>query len=158
MPPALFSRIGCSLGNVEGKQDVVSRCQASLRSPIRVRDLKHMREDANVVDNFKGHNFTTLHYYLMEPTINSSIHLAVYFPMSIQNFEFVLVVDNHFDPVSRSVKDIDGNKVLVLDEDLFDTLFKCLDIDYFANLNIESAEVYYEKNSDKHKRNINDNW
>lgn len=57
----------------------------------------------------------------------------------------MLVVANLFDVVSRNVKDVDGNKVLILDEDLFDTFFKCLDIDSFANINIESTEVYYEK-------------
>lgn len=50
------------------------------------------------------------------------------------------------------------NKVLVLDEDLFDTFFKCINIDSFSNITIDSAKVYYEKNFDKRKRNINDNW
>lgn len=49
----------------------------------------------------------------MEPTINSSIYMVVVFPMSAQNLELVLAVANHFDLVSRNVKDVDGKKVTV---------------------------------------------
>lgn len=43
--------------------------------------------------------------YKMETTINSGIHLVAAFPMSTQNYEFVLALANRYDPVSRQMQE-----------------------------------------------------
>lgn len=97
--------------------------------------------------------------YKMEPIINSGIHLVVAFPMSTQNLEFVLSLAKRYDSTTRLVKDVEGKENLInLDEDFFDTIFKCLPIDQYVNIDIKSVVTYYDNNSDKCRRNINDNW
>lgn len=64
-------------------------------------------------------------YCELEAITNNSIHLFSYFPMFTQDPEFVMATTNHFDPSSKIVKDTNGKKLISLDEDLFDTIFKC---------------------------------
>lgn len=78
--------------------------------------------------------------YEMEPTINSGIHLVAAFPTSTQNLEFVLALANRYDPMTRSGKDEEGKKILIrLDDDFFDTIFKCPHIDQYANIDMQLA-------------------
>lgn len=96
--------------------------------------------------------------YKMEPTINSSIHLVSTFPMFAQDPKFVMATANHFDLVGKSVKDTSGKKIIKLDEDFFDTIFKCPNIEKYSNITIQSTQAYYDMNSAKCRKNINDNW
>lgn len=56
----------------------------------------------------------------MEAIINSGIKLVASFPMSARDPKFVMVVANHFDPYSISVKDESGKKLIRLAEKFFD--------------------------------------
>lgn len=94
----------------------------------------------------------------MESTINSGIHLVSTFPMSSQNPEFVMVVASHFDPISRSVKETSGKKIIKFDEDFFDTIFKCPNIDKYFDITMQLAQTYYDRNLEKCRKNMNDNW
>lgn len=77
--------------------------------------------------------------YLMEPIINSEIHLVVAFP----NPKFVLALANWYDSSTRSVKDTDGKKTLIkIDEDFFYTIFKFSPIDQYVDIDMQSAVAY----------------
>lgn len=97
-------------------------------------------------------------YHDMEVVINSGIHLVANFPMSPQDLEFVVIVANHFDPVNTSVKDEVGKKLIGLDEELFELVFKCPSIERYSDITIQSTSAYFDKNSEKCSKNINDNW
>lgn len=94
----------------------------------------------------------------MEAIINSDIHLVAYFAMSSQDPEFVMVVANHFDPNSRSVKDESGKKLIRLDEEFFDLVFKCPSIEKYIDITMQSVIAYFDRNLDKCRCNMNDNW
>lgn len=78
--------------------------------------------------------------------------------MFVQNLEFVLVVANHFYPERKTVKGADGKMIIRLDEDFFDTIFKFLNINRYANIDMQTTHAYYEKHSDKCLINMIDNW
>lgn len=73
-------------------------------------------------------------YYKMKPTINSGIHLVSTFPMLAQYLECVMAAKNHFDHISRCVKDTSGKKLIRLDEDFFDTILKCPSIEKYSDI------------------------
>lgn len=89
--------------------------------------------------------------YKMEPTINNDIHLVSTLPMSNQDPKVVLVTTNHFDPIRRSVKDTNRKKLIRLDKDFFDTIFKCPNIEKYYDITMQSSLAYYDKNSNKCK-------
>lgn len=70
----------------------------------------------------------------MEAVINSGIHLVATFPMSAQDLEFVIAVAKHFDSESKSVKDESGKKLIRLDEEFFDSVFKCPSIKRYSDI------------------------
>lgn len=79
--------------------------------------------------------------------------------MLAQNMKFVLTLGKRHDPTTRSIKDVDGKKMLIkLDVDFFDRIFKFLPIDQYANIDIQSAVTYFDNNLDKCRKNINENW
>lgn len=94
----------------------------------------------------------------MEAVINSGIHLVATFLMSAQDPEFVMTMAKHFDPESRSMKDESRKKLIKLDEEFFDSMFKCPSIERYSDITVQSAITYFDKNSNKCRRNINDNW
>lgn len=96
--------------------------------------------------------------YRMEPTINNGIHLVAAFPMSTQNPEFVLALANKYDSTTKFVKYADRKMLIKLDEDLFDTIFKCSLIDQYADIDMQSMVAYFDKNSEKYEKNMNENW
>lgn len=70
----------------------------------------------------------------------------------------MLVIANIYDPTTRSMMDAEGKKTLIkLHDDFFDTIFKCPPIDQYANIDMQSTVTYYDNNSDKCEKNINDN-
>lgn len=94
----------------------------------------------------------------MKVVIDSGIHLVATFPMSARDPEFVMAVAKHFDPESKSLKDESGKKLIRLDEEFFDSVFKCPSIERFSDITMQSVVAYFDKNSDKCRRIINDNW
>lgn len=61
--------------------------------------------------------------------------------------------------MTRSMKDAKGKKTLIkLDDDFFDTIFKCPHIDQYANIDMQLVAAYYDNNLDKCRKNINENW
>lgn len=94
----------------------------------------------------------------MEFVINNGIHLVFFFPMSVQDLEFVMAVANHFDPVSRSVKDEARKKLIRMAKELLDSVFKCLSIERYTDIIMQSDIAYFDRNSNKCKKNMNDKW
>lgn len=98
------------------------------------------------------------YYHQMESIIDSGIHLIETFPMSAQDSKFVMAVANHFDPVSRSVKDETGKKLIRLDEEFFDSIFKCPSTEKYFDITMQSAIAYFDRKSNKCKKKMNGNW
>lgn len=94
----------------------------------------------------------------MEAIINSVIQLVASFPMSSQDLEFVMAVANHFDLDSRSVKDESRKKLIKLDEELLDSVFKCPSIEKYTNITMQTNITYFDRNLDKCRHNMKDNW
>lgn len=46
----------------------------------------------------------------------------------------MMAIANHFDPVSRSVKHEIGKKLIRIDEEFFDTIFKCPNIEKYFDI------------------------
>lgn len=77
--------------------------------------------------------------------------------MSAQDPKFVMVVVNNFDLVNRSVRDEAGKKLIRLNKDFFDTIFKCPSIEKYSEITMQSNIAYFDRNSDKCRRNMNHN-
>lgn len=76
---------GATLPSCPFFQDMMQfvRCQESLWSSIRFRDSNRVREDPDVVDNCKGHNFMTL----QKDQIPVSMESIVPFVQEVQKFD-----------------------------------------------------------------------
>lgn len=59
----------------------------------------------------------------MQLLLNSHIHLVSYFLVAAQELEFVLACAAHFDQETRSIRDEDGNVIIILDPETIDKIF-----------------------------------
>lgn len=92
---------------------------------------------------------------MMTHIIASEVHKYASFPVVAHDLNFVLAVTERFDPIARQIKDADGNVVIHLDSEYFNSIFKGSYVEEVMDITPTRAHKWYEENEDKCKKTIN---
>lgn len=87
--------------------------------------------------------------------IASKLHKYASFLVATHNPSIVLEVAKRFDPTTRHIKDANGNVVIRLDSEYFNSIFKGSYTEEVVDITLASAHKWYEVNEDKCKKKIN---
>lgn len=85
----------------------------------------------------------------------SELHKYASFPIVSHDLDFVLAVVDHFDPNTKQVEDVQGNVVICLDSEFFNSVFKGSSREEVVDITPTSAYTNYEENMNKCNKNIN---